>query len=483
MGQQCKITLIFLLNISHYGLNMAFQQLGYSKEITPLLFIKMLVDPALMIVCLIGVVGYFGEAFEPKYYVTVMIIFALTFPGKWSIAKTVLQDLGYVFNSWLFNTTILLLFGYATGYLEVFPRKVILSWLWITPLCMLIFHISIDKLSSSIGFTSFVMRNAVIVGVNDLGLQLRDKMISEVELGLKFRGFFDDRELERLKIASEKKDELLGNFSKLSEYVKNNAIDMIYIALPMTSEPRVLDLLDDLKDTTTSIYFVPDVFIFDLIQARIDDVAGIPVIAVCETPFSGIMGLAKRVSDVLFSVMILILVLPVMLMIAALIKATSKGPVLFKQRRYGLDGQQIIVYKFRSMAVSEDGSLVTQATKDDARVTSIGKFIRKTSLDELPQFVNVIQGRMSVVGPRPHAVAHNETYRKVIKGYMIRHKVRPGITGWAQVNGFRGETETIDKMKTRIDYDLDYLRQWSLMLDIKIIFKTILLVLLDRKAY
>jgi putative colanic acid biosynthesis UDP-glucose lipid carrier transferase len=170
-------------------------------------------------------------------------------------------------------------------------------------------------------------------------------------------------------------------------------------------------------------------------------------------------------------------------MSAIAVKLTSPGPVIFKQRRFGLNGEEIQVYKFRSMRVCEDGETVQQARKNDSRVTKVGAFLRKTSLDELPQFFNVLQGSMSIVGPRPHAVAHNELYRKLIKGYMVRHKVKPGITGWAQVNGWRGETDTLEKMKSRIDYDLAYLRNWSLRLDLYIVFKTIMVVLKDKHAY
>src|SRR5690606_30321362 len=177
----------------------------------------------------------------------------------------------------------------------------------------------------------------------------------------------------------------------------------------------------------------------------------IPVVAVCETPFTGFNGLIKRLADILFSLIILLLISPLLVAIAIGVKLSSPGPVIFRQRRYGLYGEEILVYNFRSMTVCEDGAKVTQATKGDQRVTPFGAFLRKTSLDELPQFINVLQGRMSIVGPRPHAVAHNEMYRKLIKGYMVRHKVKPGITGWAQVNGLRGETETLDKMKARID--------------------------------
>ncbi len=231
------------------------------------------------------------------------------------------------------------------------------------------------------------------------------------------------------------------------------------------------------------MYFTPDIFLFDLIQARMDTIGGIPVLAVCETPFCGMNGVVKRVSDIVLAAGILLLIAPLMLAIAAGVKLSSPGPVLFRQRRYGLDGREILVYKFRSMRCMEDGQVVEQAKRDDPRVTPFGAFLRRTSLDELPQFINVLQGRMSVVGPRPHAVAHNELYRKLIKSYMIRHKVRPGITGWAQVNGFRGETDSVDKMKGRIEHDLDYLRHWSLALDLKIVWRTIFVVLGRRNAY
>jgi putative colanic acid biosynthesis UDP-glucose lipid carrier transferase len=228
---------------------------------------------------------------------------------------------------------------------------------------------------------------------------------------------------------------------------------------------------------------VPDIFVTDLIQGRLDKVGGMPVVAVCETPFTGVNNVVKCISDYVLATLILLLLAPLLLAVAVGVKLSSPGPVIFKQRRYGLDGREILVYKFRSMTTLDDGDQIRQATRGDSRVTIFGAFLRRTSMDELPQFLNVLQGRMSIVGPRPHAVAHNETYRKLIKGYMIRHKVKPGITGWAQVNGYRGETETVDKMQKRIEYDLDYLRNWSLSLDLWIIVKTVLVVLRDRHAY
>jgi putative colanic acid biosynthesis UDP-glucose lipid carrier transferase len=214
-----------------------------------------------------------------------------------------------------------------------------------------------------------------------------------------------------------------------------------------------------------------------------ETIGGIPVLAVCESPFYGAYGLIKRASDLVFASIILVLLLPLMLGIALAVKLSSPGPVLFRQRRYGLDGREIVVYKFRSMCVLEDGNVVTQATRNDRRVTPLGAFLRKSSLDELPQFINVLQGRMSVVGPRPHAIAHNEMYRKLIPRYMIRHKVRPGITGLAQVSGLRGETDRLEKMSARIECDLAYLRNWSLLLDLKIVLMTVVVVLKKQNVY
>jgi putative colanic acid biosysnthesis UDP-glucose lipid carrier transferase len=459
------------------------QQLVYSKELTLQSLIKMLADPVLMIASLVMLSVYFGETLDEKYYLIAMLIFAISFPGAWYKHTSIWQQFVGIVTDWFFIVAVILFFGYSTSYLNVFPQNLITYWVLITPVLILIVHIAVDTYLNSNIYRESVTRNAVIVGVGNLGMQLRDRMDSDLELGLQFKGFFDDRDLSRTTLEGHNSLQLMGRINELSDYVRKNSIDIIYIALPMTSQPRVLDLLDGLKDTTVSIYFVPDIFVFDLIQARIDDVGGIPVVAVCETPFSGFNGFIKRTSDIVLSIIILILISPLILAVAIGVKLSSKGPVLFKQRRYGLDAEEILVYKFRSMTVEENGDTVTQATKNDVRITAFGRFIRRTSLDELPQFLNVLQGRMSIVGPRPHAVAHNEMYRKVIKGYMIRHKVKPGITGWAQVNGLRGETDTVDKMEARIEYDLDYLRSWSLGFDLKIIVRTVLLVFKDRNAY
>jgi putative colanic acid biosynthesis UDP-glucose lipid carrier transferase len=317
--------------------------------------------------------------------------------------------------------------------------------------------------------------SAVIVGCNAAGVRLADTLASRPLTGIRCVGFFDDRDPATLEgIAS---NALLGTLSQLPRHVQANHIDHIYLTLPMASEPRVLRVLDNLRDTTASIFFVPDIFVTDLIQGRVDDVAGVPVFAVRDTPLRGVSGMVKRSLDLALATVFIVLLSPVLLATAIAVRLSSPGPIIFKQCRYGLDGRPIMVWKFRTMTVTEDGDRqYTQVVRGDPRVTPIGSLLRRLSLDELPQLFNVVQGQMSLVGPRPHAVAVNEQYRRLIPDYMVRHKVRPGITGWAQVNGYRGGDD-LESMRKRIDYDLEYLRGWSVGLDILILFRTIRVLL------
>jgi putative colanic acid biosynthesis UDP-glucose lipid carrier transferase len=368
--------------------------------------------------------------------------------------------------------------GFALQAGEEFSRRVLLTWAVVTPP----FIAAIQFWAyTALAHTSASARRIVIAGVSDLSRRLAQASANQPSLGLRLTGWFEDRSADR--VGPTEGGPLLGKLSDLPQYVKNNAIDVIYIALPIRHEQRTKQLLDELHDTTASIYFVPDIFAFDLIQSRVDVIDGIPVLALCETPFVGITRLVKRATDLGLASLLLMLASPVMLAVATGVALTTPGSIIFKQRRYGLDGRQITVYKFRSMLSSDDNDRVPQAQRNDSRITPFGRFIRKYSLDELPQLVNVIQGRMSLVGPRPHAVAHNEEYRRLIKGYMIRHKVAPGITGLAQVRGHRGETSTVEQMQARVESDLEYLRRWSLALDLKIIGLTILRMFNDTKAH
>ena len=436
------------------------------------------IDPLVAIGMLGAALALFGGRFDGACLILALLVFAMTFPGSLArdggSAGALMLDIA---TGWGAIVALLALLGWSSRTLEVFDPRVLLAWTFATPAALFAAHRLLPRVLPRLLAAEGLRKSAVIAGANELGRGLARRLRADPMLGQRFAGYFDDRAPERIN------EQVLGSIAALPDYVRSHPVDVIYVALPMASQPRILKLLEALRDTTASIYFVPDIFVFDLIQARVDSIGDLPVVAVCETPFYGLNGLVKRVSDLLFSGGILLLVSPLMLGIAIGVKLSSPGPVLFKQRRYGLDGRKIVVYKFRTMTVAEDGDVVRQATKNDSRVTRFGAFLRASSLDELPQFINVLQGRMSVVGPRPHAVAHNELYRKLIRGYMIRHKVRPGITGLAQVNGFRGETDTVEKMKARIEYDLAYLRGWSLLLDLQILLKTVVVVLKKHNAY
>jgi putative colanic acid biosynthesis UDP-glucose lipid carrier transferase len=320
----------------------------------------------------------------------------------------------------------------------------------------------------------------IVVGINDVGVELVRRMKTRA-WSSEFMGYFDFREPERL--PSTALAQLKGHASDVAKYVREHGIHSVYIAVPISNASRIQELLTELRDTTASVYFVPDIFSFDLVQPRFVEINGMPALSVTETPLQGLCGVRKRATDVVLAIAAIAVLWPVLLAIGSAVRLSSRGPVIFKQKRYGLNGEEILVFKFRSMTVCEDGANVVQATRGDRRITRLGQFLRRTSLDELPQIFNVLLGHMSFVGPRPHAVAHNEQYRKLISGYMLRHKVQPGITGWAQVNGLRGETDTVEKMRQRVEYDLEYLRNWSLGLDLQIIVRTIRVVLFDRSAY
>ncbi len=447
----------------------------------PLRFIESLIDPGALVLSLWGVGLFFEGTLPPSHLILSVIVFAMTFPGTTQLQSSLGKLITQTLINWVGIGVLLLITGFATGYIREFSSQSLIAWMWIAPITQVGAHLALRLAAPYVLSLRGPSRKAVIVGMNTQGIALARRIRETPYTRVEVSGFFDDRELQRLNAPMG--FGLIDRLAGLPAYVKAHGIQIIYLSLPMASQPRILQVLDGLKDTTASIYFVPDMFVTDLIQGRSDSVYGMPVISVCETPFRGTSGVVKRLWDIFLAIVILTLISPIMLAVALSIKLTSPGPIIFRQRRYGLDGKEILVYKFRSMTVTEDGEKsYTQVTRGDARVTRVGAFIRKTSLDELPQFFNVLQGRMSVVGPRPHAIAVNEQYRKLISGYMIRHKVRPGITGWAQVNGYRGGDD-LDAMRGRIEFDLDYLRNWSLRLDLYIITRTVGVVFKDSKAF
>ena len=449
--------------------------------LAPAALVRMLLEALVSVGMLAACAAFFGARFDGPYVILALLVFSLTFPGHAPHGTSAGAIAREVLAGWVLVVGLLLMLGWATRTIGSFDPRVMAAWVVLTPVALFAGHVAIPMVLPRLLAAEGLQRVAVIAGAGPLGRKLAERIAATPYAGIRVAGYFDDRGTGRLGPLDAAP--VLGSLGELPEFAKKNRVDLIYVTLPMASQPRIMKLLDGLHDTTASVYFTPDIFIFDLIQGRMDSIGGMPVLAVCETPFSGMNGVVKRASDIVLATLILLLISPVLAAIAIGVKMTSPGPALFRQRRYGLDGREIVVYKFRSMTVAEDGAVVRQATRNDSRVTPFGAFLRRTSLDELPQFINVLQGRMSIVGPRPHAVAHNEMYRKLIKSYMIRHKVRPGITGWAQVNGHRGETDTIEKMQARVEYDLEYLRNWSLGLDLQIIVRTIRLVFFDRHAY
>ncbi|MCK5888782.1 MAG: undecaprenyl-phosphate glucose phosphotransferase [Methylococcales bacterium] len=382
--------------------------------------------------------------------------------------------------NWVVVLFVLAFINQFTRLIDPVYEGVFIFWAWIVPIEIVSWHLFVDNIMRWIRRSGGNSRRVVVAGANALGLEMKSVFDQEEWMGLNFIGFYDDR--------VESRDDLVGieergSLQQLINDAKKGEIDIVYITLGLKAEDRINYIITELSDTTVSVYYVPDFFGFDLLRSQWSSVGNIAVVSIYDSPFFGVDGILKRAFDIIFSIIILILIAIPMIIIGLSVKFTSPGPILFKQKRFGLGGEEINVWKFRSMSVMEDGDKVIQATKNDPRVTKLGAVLRRTSLDELPQFINVLQGRMSVVGPRPHAVAHNELYRKKIKGYMLRHKVKPGITGLAQVNGFRGETDTLDKMEGRVKYDLEYIRSWSLPLDIKIVFLTIFNGFFDKKAY
>jgi putative colanic acid biosynthesis UDP-glucose lipid carrier transferase len=423
----------------------------------------------------------YGMPMDGASMALAILLLVLMFPGVNRFGRSGIGVGIDIFLSWFWVLSVLALLGYATRSLSQFEPNLLLGWAIATPLvqwaCVGIGTAVLRYYASLPGSR----RPAVIIGAGRMGLRVAQMLRTRQAFGHELLGFFDDRSAERVNLPEDAT--LVGTLQALPEYIERHGVRDVFITLPLTSQPRILRLLESLQNTTASIHFVPDIFGVSVIQGRLDDMGGVPVVGLMVEPFTGINGFIKRVSDIVMSALILALVSPVMLGLAIGVKLSSPGPVIFRQRRIGLAGEVIDVYKFRSMRAEDDGPVVVQATRGDPRITRFGAFIRRTSLDELPQFVNVLQGHMSIVGPRPHAVAHNEQYRKQVKAYMARHKCKPGITGWAQVNGLRGETDTLDKMAARVEYDLEYLRNWSLGLDLMIIARTVKLVFFDRGAY
>ncbi len=414
-------------------------------------------------------------------------------PWRTGSVKT---EVWYAVEAWLGVAGISLVAVYAQQDAVRYPPDTMLMWFLGAPVLLGLWRIGVRISLRWARAHGFNTRTLAIAGSGDLARHVARTVARNPWMGFRVVGLFDDAGRDAGSSTSQ------GSLDALIDRARAGDLDVVYIAFPPgQAERQAQELVRKLSDSTASVYLVqdrrsrsavgeqssrqilPDLWRVDVLQRRRVDLAGINAVSVYESPFLGLGGWIKRIEDIAISGVALLLLAVPMTAIAIGVKRSSPGPVFFKQRRYGLDGREIMVWKFRSMTVCEDGDTVTQAQKEDARVTRFGAFLRRTSLDELPQLINVFLGSMSIVGPRPHAVSHNEHYRSLIGGYMLRHKVKPGITGWAQINGWRGETDSLDKMGRRVDFDLEYIRNWSIWLDMQIVLLTFVRGFIHKNAY
>src|ERR1700693_1410831 len=450
--------------------------------------LKSLLHPVVAVACLLACLLFWHQPLHgPNFLIAVLTFLASAdlldvipsqrLPGRYSSLRSLIN----ILLRWMLVVGFIWALLHLSGLSDQFYWPSLVSWALVTPPVLWLGETATQFLLTRRNANTAGFRKAVIIGLTEPGLQLEERLARDPSLRIQVTGYFEDRHADRL--PPESVGRVLGRSSELREFVKQNDIRVAYVTFPMTTHPRVLDMISALRDSTVSIYFVPNLFAFNLLQARFDSIGGVPVVAICESPFFGGNSIAKRLLDVIVAMLSLLTLAPVLLFVALGVHLSSPGLIVFRQKRYGLDGREIFIHKFRSMTVTEDGaSEYLQVTQDDARVTPFGALIRRLSLDELPQLFNVLAGTLSMVGPRPHTIAVNEQYRKLIPGYMSRHKIKPGITGWAQVNGYRGGDD-LESMRRRVEFDMDYLRHWSLGLDLSIILRTAATVWHDRKAY
>ncbi len=447
-------------------------------------------DAVLVLLALYTSLLFFDKPWTDAYTLLffVAIVFLVLFSAQnelyraWRLFRLD-KELLLLCRVWAYVVVALLLLAFMMKVTEDYSRLVVSLWFILSPVLMMAFRFIVRKVLYSLRNRGWHTRSVAIVGANKQGLIFSKTLGDARWMGMKFVGFYDDRDVRR--VNTDGIDEIAGSLDDVIEQARRGEIDSIYVTMPLKAENRVQYLISRLSDTTVSLFYVPDFTSLDILYGSWITFGDSPVISVFENPYNGVDGWLKRLEDVVLASCVLLVIALPMLVIAVCIKLTSNGPVIFKQRRYGINGQEIEIWKFRSMTNSKeagDGG-VKQAQRNDARVTRLGRFLRRSSLDELPQFLNVLKGDMSVVGPRPHAVAHNELYRAEIYRYMMRHKVKPGITGWAQVNGWRGETDSTEKMKKRIEYDLEYIRNWSIYLDMKIFILTLFKGFVNKNAY
>ena len=430
---------------------------------------------------------YFGGGLHPDLHVTVALVGAAILQFLASVSefyrsiteRTNSKHITKIVLIWLITCALVLLWGFVVGETDKFARSVIGLWFALTPMVLIAWHLMIRMAVASIRANS--ASDVVVFGAGEVGEKFAREVRQSPWLGYKIAGFFDDKLDQGETVAGMP---ILGSITEGIELAKKSQWRKAYIALPLKAQDKIEEIIDQLADSAVDIELIPDIFGFELINAKISQIGSLPVIALQASPISGYNAALKRLMDIVVSTAILSITSPLLLTIALAIKIENPSlPIIFKQRRCGLNGKEVIVWKFRTMTVLEDGDRVEQAKQNDSRTTKLGKFLRRLSLDELPQLLNVISGSMSLVGPRPHAITHAKNFRRVAPTYMRRHLVKPGITGWMQINGMRGEVDSDSIIHKRTELDLYYVQNWSLWLDIKIIALTALREFSNKKAY
>ncbi len=439
-----------------------------------------LMDSFVIFVTLIWVIWLYEGAWQPQHLIAGLIaallfqIIATFFDlyRSWRVVRFRFE----VIKIFLILTAAIVFsvfVHFVSGSQHAINNIAVLTWYLSAFLVMAAVHYTARLITRYARALGYDVRRVAFIGATDVTLRMTRIYADHPWMGMENIGIYDNRKRDVEDHTRAGSIELAGTADDLIELARDCAVDIVYVCLPMNAEKRIKYYIDSFADTTVSIYYCPNFFNFDLMQSRWDEVFGQPVISIVESPFVDHQRYLKRLEDLVIVLALFPILVPLMLVISALVKMTSPGPVFFKQNRYGINGGSFRMWKFRTMYVDKCDEPYSQVTRNDPRITPLGAFLRKTSLDEIPQFLNVLAGDMSVVGPRPHPDEVNEDLRKRIHRYMLRHKVKPGITGLAQVSGLRGETESLDKMSLRIEQDLQYIRQWSLMLDVKILFKTL----------
>jgi putative colanic acid biosynthesis UDP-glucose lipid carrier transferase len=393
--------------------------------------------------------------------------------------KPLYDLLSRVAGGWVMVEITGVLISFSLHRSDNLSRLWLVYWAIATIVLLIITKMIVYSILRGLRREGFNQRAVAIVGGAPYGRFLIEQMRGRPEAGFSPVVLFDEDGTINHYEDPDAGDVIEGvpverDYQRMIQLVRQRGIRELWLALPISKEKAIHRFVMDLRNDFVNIRFIPDVRSLTLFNQPMVELLGVPAINLAASPITDLRVLPKRVFDRLFALAALAALSPLMLAIAVMVKLSSPGPVFFRQKRKGIDGNQFEIYKFRSMKQhKEEAGKITQATRRDPRITAVGAFLRRTSLDELPQFINVLRGEMSVVGPRPHALEHDDIYKDLVKGYMHRYRIKPGITGWAQINGYRGETDRIEKMMGRVKLDLYYMQHWTFWLDIKIVVLTL----------